>query len=331
MAFYQKTLSTAWSGRIDGTEPDVLRWHQIMHIVEPEHLPKLMPGEQGIAFVGFCCDEGIRRNNGRIGAAKGPDSLRKACCNFPAIADHIKMADAGDIISDGPELEEAQYLLASKILQIRAAGYLPIVLGGGHELAFGSYMGLKPFGKKSSFGIINFDAHFDLRMPEEGIGATSGSWVYEIANECTSQNIPFEYLAMGIQQYSNTRRLFDLADEMGYPYFLAEHFTNDQLGKILNTINGVLANSDTVLLSIDLDVFGSSYAPGVSASSYNGISPNAMFKRLVRHIVLSGKVAVVDIAELNPLFDVDHRTARLGAAFLFDIVQAADINAEYPR
>ena len=69
---------------------------------------------------------------------------------------------------------------------------------------------------------------------------------------------------------------------------------------------------------------------GVSASAFNGISPSAMFKRLLRHIVLSGKVSSVDICELNPKFDVDYRTSRLAAAFVFDIVQAADINAEYP-
>jgi formiminoglutamase len=99
---------------------------------------------------------------------------------------------------------------------------------------------------------------------------------------------------------------------------------------MLNTVNSILANSTSLLLTIDMDVFGAPFAPGVSASSYNGIAPNAMFKRLLRHIVLSGKVSSVDICELNPKFDVDNRTARLASAFIFDIVQAADINAEYP-
>jgi formiminoglutamase len=79
-----------------------------------------------------------------------------------------------------------------------------------------------------------------------------------------------------------------------------------------------------------MDVFASPFAPGVSAPAFNGIAPNAMFKRLLRHIILSGKVSTVDISEVNPMFDVDNRTARLASAFVFDIVQAADINAEYP-
>jgi len=51
---------------------------------------------------------------------------------------------------------------------------------------------------------------------------------------------------------------------------------------------------------------------------------------LLRHIILSGKVASVDIAEVNPAYDIDNRTARLAAALIFDMVQAADMNAEYP-
>ena len=65
------------------------------------------------------------------------------------------------------------------------------------------------------------------------------------------------------------------------------------------------------------------------APSFNGISPNSMFKRIIRHIILSGKVASIDIAETNPLYDLDARTARLAASIVFDIVQAANVNAEF--
>lgn len=330
MAYYRKTDPDIWTGRIDGTEPDLLRWHQVVQVCDAGELPKIKNGLQGIAIVGFCCDAGVKRNHGRLGAAEGPTVIRKACCNFPLVADHIIMADAGDVVCDDDNLEEAQELMASKIASISAAGYLPIVLGGGHETALCGYKALGSLPKKSEFGVINFDAHFDLRAVDPLVGPTSGTWAWQIAEDCNQKGIPFHYLVLGVQQYSNTRRLFELALEMGAPYFKAEEFTNDQLHKMLNHINGVLANSDKLLLSLDMDVFGSSFAPGVSASSFNGISPNAMFKRLLRHIVLSGKVSTVDISEVNPFFDVDNRTSKLAAAFVFDIVQAADINAEYP-
>lgn len=330
MALYRKTLPETWTGRIDGTDADLLRWHQVIQLCEPETLPRIKKGFQGIAIIGFCSDEGVHRNQGRIGAAEGPAAIRKACCNFPLVAGHIIMADAGDVICDNNDLEAAQQLMAEKIEAISKAGYLPIIFGGGHETALCGFKALGALPKKAEVGVINFDAHFDLRAVNPSVGSTSGTWAWQVAEACRESENPFHYLVMGVQQYSNTKRLFELATDMGAHYFKAEEFTNDQLHKMLNHINGILANSDRLLLSIDMDVFGSPFAPGVSASSFNGISPNAMFKRLLRHIILSGKVCSVDISEVNPLFDVDNRTSRLAAAFVFDIVQAADINAEYP-
>jgi formiminoglutamase len=330
MAVYRETLPSAWDGRIDGTDEDLLRWHQLIQLSTPEKLPKLAKGEQGIAFIGYCCDAGIERNFGRTGAAAAPAIIRSVCSNFPMVARHIKMADAGDIVCADNELEAAQELLAEKIAAVTKSGYLPIVFGGGQDAGYGIFKGITPLPKKDKeYGLINFDAHFDLRAPGE-TGSTSGTWAWQIEQACRQLQIPLHYLVLGIQQYSNTRRLFDTAAELGSPYFLAEQFTNDQLTDILQKINGIIANSDCLQLSIDMDVFASAFAPGVSASSFNGLAPNAMFKRLLRHIVLSGKVAAIDVSEVNPAFDVDNRTARLAAAFIFDIVQAADINAEYP-
>jgi formiminoglutamase len=330
MAAYKETAEDTWNGRIDGIDRDLLRWHQVVEICTPETLPLLGKGMQGIAFIGFCSDEGVRRNYGRVGAAEAPDAIRKACCNFPLVADHIIMADAGDVICNDGLLEEAQQMMGEKLQKIIEQGYLPIILGGGHETAFCSYKAMTPIPPKAALGIINFDAHFDLREVQQSIGPTSGTWAWQVKESCRLNKTPLHYLILGVQQYSNTRRLFELAEEIGAPYFKAEDFTNDQLHHMLNAINGVISNSRKVMLSIDMDVFASPFAPGVSAPSYNGIAPNAMFKRLLRHIVLSGKVSSVDISELNPLYDVDNRTARLAAAFVFDIVQAADINAEYP-
>jgi formiminoglutamase len=330
MAFYRKTGAETWHGRIDGTEPDLLRWHQIINCCDTQSIPKLSEHQQGVAIMGFCCDEGVRLNNGRTGAAHAPAAIRAACCNFPMIADHIVMIDAGDVVCDNHNLEEAQALMSTHISKIIAEGFIPIVLGGGHETALCGFKALEPLHKKTEVGIINFDAHFDLRDYHATTGGNSGTWAQQIVASCESSGNPLHYMVMGIQQYSNTRRLFEIATEKGFPYFLAEHFTNDQLGKILQTINGIIANADRLLVSLDMDVFAAPYAPGVSAVSFNGIAPNAMFKRLLRHIILSGKVTCVDISEVNPAYDIDNRTSRLAAAFVFDIVQAADINAEYP-
>jgi formiminoglutamase len=309
-----------------------LRWHQVVQCIDlaNETLPIILnEHQQGVCFIGFCCDEGVLRNKGRAGAKNGPIEIRKACVNFPMIASHILMIDAGNVICDDNNLEAAQQMLGEKLRRIRLADYLPIVIGGGHEVAYANFLGLLPFEAKQEFGIINFDAHFDLRNVDTSIGATSGTGIWQIKEYCNKESLALHFLPIGIQQYSNTRQLFNIADSMDAIYFLAENFCNEKADQISKVVNGIISNADVLQLTIDMDVFAAAYAPGVSAPAFNGLKPDSLFKRTVRHLVLSGKVAAIDIAETNPLFDIDSRTSKLAASIIFDIIQAADVNAEF--
>lgn len=67
-----------------------------------------------------------------------------------------------------------------------------------------------------------------------------------------------------------------------------------------------------VHLTIDLDVLPASVAPGVSAPAGLGVEARVVLGA-VRRVAASGKLGVLEVAELNPLFDVDGRTARTAA------------------
>ena len=68
-----RTDPDIWQGRVD-PEADALRWHQCIR-------PLSAARESGVALLGFACDEGVRRNHGRIGAAGGPQAIRRALAN----------------------------------------------------------------------------------------------------------------------------------------------------------------------------------------------------------------------------------------------------------
>ena len=326
MAIYQPPQP--WHGRNDGDGANVQRCHQAINLLDLNQSTNQLSNQSTqIAFIGFCSDEGVRRNQGRVGAKEAPAAIRKACSNFPVHFDKLRLYDAGDVVCDDGNLEAAQILVGEKIQWLISQKYFPIVLGGGHEVAYGNFSGIRhQLSSKSSFSVINFDAHFDLRQVDENVGATSGTGFWQMANDCKEHQTEFHYLAIGIQDCSNTKLLFETARNIGALYIKAEEFTNDQLEHILDQLNHVLDESDTVQLSIDMDVFTAATAPGVSAPAFNGIPPNSMFKRLLRHIVFSNKVASIDIAEVNPLYDVDNRTSRLAASFVFDMVQALERN-----
>lgn len=67
--------------------------------------------------------------------------------------------------------------------QLLDNGQLVIGLGGGHEIGWASYQGLMMHLEKQekgkdriNVGIINFDAHFDLRLPEVGPSSGTPFW-----------------------------------------------------------------------------------------------------------------------------------------------------------
>lgn len=308
-----------WQGRTDGLTPDALRWHQVVKIAG-DTLPVLEPGQKGIAFLGFACDEGVRRNKGRTGAVAGPAALRKICANFPVHFDHHILLDAGDIVCDGQQLEAAQEALSARVQQLLAAGYLPVLFGGGHEIAYGHERGIRQFMQgEEQLGIINFDAHFDLREPDAA-GPSSGTGFWQMAQDRKAAGKPFHYLALGIQQNSNTRRLFNTADELGVEYLPASLFQPKYHERLIGAIQAFMSRNDRIYLTTCLDVFAAPYAPGVSATAYNGLVPDALFLDCFRTILRSGKLAGVDIAELNPSLDEDDRTAKLAASLVFEIV-----------
>ena len=69
--------------------------------------------------------------------------------------------DLGDVSCPDGDLESSQKSLARVVQEVVSQEAFPLVLGGGHETAWGHYLGLSKYHGK--LGIINFDAHFDLR------------------------------------------------------------------------------------------------------------------------------------------------------------------------
>ncbi len=316
-----------WNGRIDAEDSGSLRWHQQIHCIDLERakLPPLKPGGRGIAILGFACDEGVLRNLGRPGAAKGPAMLRKACASLPVhFPDTLTLVDAGTICCKNGALELAQACLSVTVSDILGQGYLPMVWGGGHELMYGHFTGIRNFYRQSgsaAIGIINFDAHFDLRSQGPG-GANSGTGFFQAAVDCRNEGVEFIYLALGIQQNSNTRSLFTRADELDVRYIEGKEFLAGNSRLIQESVQDILWRSEGIYLTLCMDVFAAAFAPGVSAQAKSGIFPDGLFWNTLKMILCSGKVRGVDIAELNPSLDPEMKTSGLAAALSFEIVES---------
>lgn len=294
-----------WQGRLDGEE---LLYHRIFQRVKEENNYDAISTKDFVLH-GFAVDEGVRRNKGRQGAKDAPDVIRKNMANFPVIRPDFSLLDFGNITCEDGNLENTQNELAKNVSKVLLKGGKSLVLGGGHEVTFGHYRGVKTAFQEQKIGIINFDAHFDNRQPENGVGASSGTGFWQIAQEGEINS-----LHIGIQRNSNTLKLFDTAHQFGMKYILADELFFENLPSIYERVNELAESVDFLYMTICMDVFNASIAPGVSAAAYNGIFADAAFMHLYRHILRNEKLIALDIAEVNPNLDIQDHTARLAAS-----------------
>lgn len=305
-----------WTGRFDGDGAEHRRWWQAVSPYAPgadsadipQKAPPANSAEVPAVILGFASDEGVRRNKGRTGAALAPAAIRSA---LGPLAFHLDrtVSDAGDIVVSDGALEAGQVRAGHAITAMLDAGHLTVVLGGGHETAFASYLGVAGSdavrgGKR--LGILNLDAHFDLR--DEPL-PSSGTPFLQMAGAEAAAGRAFCYAVVGISEPNNTRSLFNTADRLGVRYLLDEDCTAERVRAF---VADFLAGVDVLYLTIDLDVLPASVAPGVSAPAAYGV-PLPVVSAACRQVAESGKLLHLDVAELNPEFDVDGRTAKVAA------------------
>jgi len=303
------TPAAAWTGRDDGADPAHRRWWQAVGNSSAAALDATLPGPA--ALLGFGSDEGVRRNHGRAGAAAAPAAIRGALGSL-AFHGERSITDAGDIVVSGDALEEGQARAGAAITAMLDAGYLTMVLGGGHETAYASYLGVAgtaAVANGARLGVLNLDAHFDLRQASK---PSSGTPFLQMAHAEADAGRELNYAVVGISEPNNTRALFDTAHRLDVKYLLDEDCTAERTAAF---VDAFLETVDIVYLTIDLDVLPAAVAPGVSAPAAYGV-PLPVIATVCRQVAQSGKLFHADVAELNPEFDIDNRTAKVAARLI---------------
>jgi formiminoglutamase len=268
------------------------------------------------ALLGLADDLGVTLNGGRAGARGGPTAFRAALARFGVAWDGLRQQpldvpvfDAGDIIpapgDDERALLETHRRVESAVTWLQERGLVTVCVGGGHDLALPSVTALsRVLGK--TLGGINVDAHLDVRS-KVGSGMPFRRLIETQALE------PRRFVELGLGRFVNDAE--DLAwlhargGTMIHAEVILEHGLDGQAALDRATAEG------PAFLSIDLDAFDQSVAPGVSAPNPLGLP----LRDAVKLAEAAGKNPMIrhfDLMEFNPTFDVDARTGR-SAALLF--------------
>jgi formiminoglutamase len=273
----------------------------------------LSPGRA--VLVGFPQDEGVRRNNGRPGAAEAPTEIRRWLYRLTpwdgdrgADLTQFPPLDVGNVRIAG-SLEETQEALGAVIGAILARDAVPVVLGGGHETAYGHYLGYVTAGRP--VGILNIDAHLDVRPCLNGQGH-SGSPFRQALEHPTAPLPGSRYVCLGAQPQSVSRVHWQFARERGCRVGWYRRVRLSPVNRLRRECGRLSATGCQVYVSLDADAVRAADVPGVSAPNSSGFAGEKILA-CARAAGNLPAVASFDVVEINPHLDPDGRSARWAA------------------
>ncbi|KAJ3207972.1 hypothetical protein HDU82_003086 [Entophlyctis luteolus] len=319
-----------------------------------------------VTIVGFPYDTGVQRNGGRVGARLGPAAFLKLLLTkrtgtainaeldidltlvvivrnqSPHLnpASSLRVGNYGLIDADLP-LEEAHKRLEDAVKAILDAGSIPFIVGGGNDQSYPNASALLSHvleqHPRMSVGVINIDAHLDVRPKTHGTNLVhSGTPFRQLledkrfasfsASTPASANASsgphfVEFAAQGSQcakshadfVHENKGSIVWLRDVLARAA-AAPSQGGGSVGKVFSDTLSRMSG-DRLFVSFDLDAVRSADAPGVSCPSPMGLSAKDALD-ICFESGANPRVALFDVSELNPEIE-EYRSARLVAMMFY--------------
>lgn len=222
-----------------------------------------------------------------------------------------------------PAIAEVCTALAERIAAWPPGG-VPLVLGGDHALSMGSLAGVRRRAPEGSrIGVLWVDAHADLHTPGSSpSGNVHGMPLAHLLGYGDPRLIEAagggrmdmgELAYIGLRSVDPAERAFIL--EQGVHAFTMSEVDRRGLAAVAEEALAALGPVDQLHLSFDVDVLDPSVAPGVGTPVPGGLSYREAHL-LMEMLCATGKVASVDVVEVNPILDERNRSAGLAVELL---------------
>ncbi|WP_406686092.1 formimidoylglutamase [Rossellomorea vietnamensis] len=258
------------------------------------------------------------------GASFAPDAIRRCLNSFTTYniergtdlqEDSKAIIDFGDITMHPTSIEESHQRIyeSTKALIETIVAPFTIILGGDHSITTSTVKAIKE--TKGTVGIIQFDAHHDLRNTEDG-GPTNGTPFRRLLEE---GHINGEHLIqIGIRNYANAKAYHDYAIEQGVTIHTMKDVRQQHITKLIQDSLAQLQDKvDTIYLSVDMDVLDQAYAPGCPAIGPGGMHPDTLTEA-VQTALQHPLVHTMDIVEIDPTLDIRDMTSRVAAHLMLE-------------
>lgn len=292
-------------------------------VTKASELFKSWQGEEvtGLGMIGLPLS---KPSISQSGASLAPDAIRKSLSSYSsyAIEEEIDLSshivfDLGDVAMHVTDLLESHNRIEKTLSAIykQHPRLTPIILGGDHSVSCPS---IKAFARhKGKVGVIQFDAHHDLRNLEDGgpsngtpfrglieTGAIEGKHLYQI----------------GIRNFSNGKMYHDYAIENGVHVYTMKDVREKSIIHILDEcLQGLQGKVDTIYISLDMDVLDQAFAPGCPAIGPGGMDSDTLL-RAIQYLGTKEEVQALDIVEIDPTLDIRDMTSRVAAHVILNFL-----------
>ncbi len=253
----------------------------------------------------------------RAGSARAPMVIRKESYNFETYLprydfniENIKLYDMGDT-KKFSNISELIQTIPETIQDIIKSNKFLITLGGEHSISVPvvrSYLEYRNNINKD-IGVVLFDAHLDFRDSYLDERFSHACVTRRIVDQLGVENV----VSIGTRSYSVEEA--ETAKDMKLQFYDADTINTIGMEKIIHETIEYL-DKRSIYLSIDMDVFDPSYAPGVGNPEFFGLTPwqvRAGIESLAPYLIGA------DIVEVSPRYD-NGNTAALAAQLVQIII-----------
>lgn len=231
-----------------------------------------------------------------VGAALGPSAILEASQQLEewtygmAPGEHgIHTAEPVDISGSAGQIIDRIEKATAKAIACNA---IPVLLGGEHTVSLGAFRAFSAAG--ASFGIVQFDAHADLRPEYEGDPYSHASVMYRAVNDLGLPLVQF-----AVRDFC--RQEADLRHKAGIVHYDAALLERVGLPELPLPADF----PKKIYISFDLDAFDSSLMPATGTPSPGGITwKEARF--ILERCVQGREIIGLDVVELAPIAGLHH-------------------------
>ncbi|MEM2840681.1 MAG: agmatinase [Candidatus Bathyarchaeia archaeon] len=257
-----------------------------------------------------------RTSTYRSGSRFAPSKIREASANMETYSlrsgvdiENVPIFDAGDL-NVVEDISETLRRIQLVVREIYTKSKVPIILGGEHTITYGS---LQVF--DSDVGVVDFDAHLDLRDEYMGCRVSHATHMRRLAERFGPDRI----VQVGTRAVSKEE--LDYARSSGLKFYSTYEVRERGPEEISRLVNSNLKNFRFRYVTIDMDVLDPAYAPGVGNPEGDGLEPQTVIKIL--QSMAGSDIVGVDLVEVCPDYDNGVASAQ-AVKILFETIAAIE-------